>query len=29
VRVDAAVTKGVDHPARPEFIHARTVARVP
>ena len=23
VRVDAAVTKGVDHPARPEFVHAR------
>src|SRR5690348_270336 len=29
VRVDAAVTKGVDHPASPEFVHARTVACVP
>ena len=29
VRVDAAVTKGVDHPARPEFVHTRTVACVP
>jgi hypothetical protein len=29
VRVNAAVTKGVDHPARPEFIHTRTVACVP
>jgi hypothetical protein len=29
VRVDAAVTKGIDHPAGPEFVHAETVARVP
>ena len=29
VSVDATVTKGVDHPAGPEFVHARKVALVP
>src|SRR5258708_18750586 len=29
VRVDATVTKGVDHPAGPEFVHARKVAFAP
>src|SRR5580704_16086364 len=29
VCVDAAVTKGVDHPAGPEFVHARKLALVP
>jgi hypothetical protein len=26
--VNATVTKGVDHPAGPEFVHARKVALV-
>jgi len=29
VSVDATVTKGVDHPAGPEFVHARKVAFAP
>jgi ketosteroid isomerase-like protein len=29
VSVDATVTKGVDHPAGSEFVHARTLAFVP
>jgi hypothetical protein len=29
VSVDAAVTKGVDHPAGPEFVHVPNVAPVP
>ena len=29
VSIDATVTKGVDHPAGPEFVHARKVAFAP
>ena len=29
VSVDATVTKGVDHPASPEFVHARKVVFAP
>jgi hypothetical protein len=29
VSVDATVTKGVDHPAGPEFVHASKVAFAP
>ena len=29
VSVDATVTKGIDHPAGPEFVHARKVAFAP
>ncbi len=29
VSVDATVAKGIDHPARPEFVHARKVVSAP
>jgi hypothetical protein len=29
VSVDATVTKGIDHPTGPEFVHARKIAPVP